>query len=164
MASGVETGEGAFETRFFEDLRVGDSLTTPSRTITEEDVTAFAALTGDWHPQHVDAEWASTSMFGERVAHGLLVLSIGAGLMPLRPDRLLALRRIEDVALLRPTRMGDTVHASVEITGLRPVADAYGLVSLRLEVLNEEGKIVLRSAMQALWRTSHTPGPDADRL
>ena len=61
------------------------SRATRGRTITEADVVSFAALTGDWHPQHADAEWASQGRFGERVAHGMLVLSYALGLMPLRP-------------------------------------------------------------------------------
>ena len=55
------------------------------RTITEADLVSFAALTGDWHPQHADAEWADAGRFGERVAHGMLVLSYAVGLVRVRP-------------------------------------------------------------------------------
>ena len=58
----------------------GDRRETPARTMTEADIHAFAALTGDWHPLHTDAEFAAESPFGERIAHGLLILSVGSAL------------------------------------------------------------------------------------
>ena len=61
----------------------------------------FAGLTGDMHPQHTDAEWSAQSRFGERIAHGLLVLSCGAGLMPFDPERIVALRRVGDAVFKR---------------------------------------------------------------
>ena len=60
---------------YFDDLEVGDSMESSGRTVTEYDVVSFAALTGDWHPQHADAAWAAESAFGRRIAHGMLVLS-----------------------------------------------------------------------------------------
>ena len=54
----------------FEELEAGQPFTTRGRTVTEADVVGFAALTGDWHPQHSDAQWAADSPFGERIAHG----------------------------------------------------------------------------------------------
>ena len=71
--------------RYFDDLEVGDSFITKGRTITEADLVNFAALTWDTYPLHVDAEWASKTMFGERIAHGMLVLSYAAGLVPMQP-------------------------------------------------------------------------------
>jgi MaoC like domain len=67
------------------DLDPAAEFTTRGRTITEADLTSFSALTGDWHPQHSDAEWASQSRFGSRVAHGMLVLSYALGLVPSIP-------------------------------------------------------------------------------
>ena len=61
-------------------------MTTRGRTITEADLVSFSALTGDWHPQHADAAWAAESPFGERIAHGMLVLSYAVGLLPIDPD------------------------------------------------------------------------------
>jgi acyl dehydratase len=69
-----------------------ENFRSPGRTITEGDLVSFSALTGDWHPQHSDVEWAMGSQFSERVAHGMLVLSYSIGLAPLDPDRVVALR------------------------------------------------------------------------
>ena len=79
--------------RYFDDLEVGDSFTTKGRTITEADLVNFAALTWDTYPLHVDAEWASKTMFGERIAHGMLVLSYAAGLVPMQPGPIVAFTR-----------------------------------------------------------------------
>ena len=65
---------------YFEEFNVGDTVTSAGRTITEADIVNFAALSGDWNAIHVDAEFAKNSMFGERIAHGLLGLSIASGL------------------------------------------------------------------------------------
>jgi len=67
--------------RYFEDWSVGDSITTPARTITEGDVVQFAQLTGDWNPIHTDVEFAKTTPYGQRLAHGLLGLSFAIGLL-----------------------------------------------------------------------------------
>jgi len=64
----------------FEDFEVGTETVTDSRTVTEADVFAFAGLSGDYNPLHVDAEFAKSTPFGERIAHGLLGLAIASGL------------------------------------------------------------------------------------
>lgn len=65
----------------FEDFEVGREWISQGRTITEADIGAFSCLSGDFNPLHVDAEWSKSTQFGERVAHGLLGLSIATGLM-----------------------------------------------------------------------------------
>src|SRR5712692_7065700 len=65
---------------FFEDLKVGQEFTSPGRTVTEADIVIFAALSGDYNVLHTDAEHMKASIFGERIAHGLLGLSIQQGL------------------------------------------------------------------------------------
>src|SRR5437764_721837 len=68
--------------RDFDELAVGDRFLTGGRTVTEADVVSFACLTGDMHPQHTDRAWAASSLFGERVAHGMLVASFALGMLP----------------------------------------------------------------------------------
>jgi 3-hydroxybutyryl-CoA dehydratase len=121
-----------------------------SRTITEADVVAFSGLTRDWHPQHSDAVWAARSVFGERIAHGMLVLSYAIGLLPLHLEHVIALRRVDDVVFKRPVRLGDTITASAELKTTRPAGDDQRLVEWRLEVANERGETVLRGTLVAL--------------
>jgi acyl dehydratase len=57
---------------FFEEFQVGQQIVTAGRTITEADIVHYAGLSGDYNQIHTDAEFASRSVFGQRVAHGLL--------------------------------------------------------------------------------------------
>jgi 3-hydroxybutyryl-CoA dehydratase len=137
----------------FERLEVGQRFESPQRTVRDTDVIVFSALTGDWHPQHCDPEWAARSPFGERIAHGMLVLSLAVGLVPLDPDRVLALRRVSDVVFKRPVRLEDVIGVSGEITALRPIDEHSGLVDFTWQIRNQDGQLVVRAGVQVLWRT-----------
>lgn len=136
--------------RPFDDLAPGQRFTTRGRTITESDVVGFAGLTGDFHPQHVDAAWSQTSAFGERIAHGLLVLSVAAGLVPFDPQRVIALRRVRDVVFKRPVRFGDTVTVEGELKSLTELDDGSGLVAVALAVC-VAGRTVARATVEVIW-------------
>ena len=121
------------------------------RTVTEADVVAFAALTGDWHPQHSDAVWAADSAFGERIAHGMLVVSFAIGLVDFDPERVVALRRIRDVVFKRPVRLGDTIHVEGSEGERRPVSDETSLVTWNWRIVNQDDEMVCRVAIEALY-------------
>ena len=131
---------------------VGTTIRSRGRTVGEADVTMFAALTGDWHPQHSDAEWAAESQFGERIAHGLLVLSIASGLLAWDPAQVMALRALREVVFKRPVRIGDTVSAEVEVLSAQPLNDQSALVTMNLRVRNQSGAIAVRARLDLLWR------------
>jgi 3-hydroxybutyryl-CoA dehydratase len=135
----------------FDQLHEGEQFTTRGRTVTEADVVGFSSLTGDWHPQHTDAVWAASSVFGERIAHGMLLLSFAVGLLPLDPERVLALRRVEDAVFKRPAYIGDTVHAAGRIDSLSPVDGRSGLVTLAWRMENQHGALLVRARTQVLW-------------
>ena len=67
--------------RYFDDLTVGETLTTPPRVVSKEDVYAFAELTGDNNPLHVDEDFGRRTIFGKQIAHGMLTASITTGLV-----------------------------------------------------------------------------------
>jgi len=136
----------------FEALEAGQEFVTRGRTVTEADVVGFAALTGDWHPQHADAAWAEQSPFGERIAHGMLVVSLAAGLVPFDPGRVIALRRVADATFKRPVRFGDTLHVEGRIAELAPASDEAGLVVFAWNVVNQDGRTVCRARVEVLWR------------
>ncbi|MDE3069483.1 MAG: MaoC family dehydratase N-terminal domain-containing protein [Acidobacteriota bacterium] len=137
----------------FDRLAVGQRFRSRERTVSEADVTIFCALTGDWHPQHCDPGWAATSPFGERIAHGMLVLSLAAGLVPFDPEHVLALRRVGDVVFKRPVRFGDAIFVTGEISALRPIDEGSGLVDLSWTIRNQDEAPVARAKVQVLWRT-----------
>lgn len=142
---------GGFD-KAWEDLRVGDELTSGGRTITETDIVAFSALTGDLHPLHVDREWAANSRFGERIAQGLLVLTYAFGLVPLGAQHVIAARRLRDVTFSLPVRIGDTIHVRARVRELKPVDDDMGVVISGWEILNQSDELTVRLAVELLWR------------
>jgi 3-hydroxybutyryl-CoA dehydratase len=145
-----ERRDDALMLRPFGLLRVGETFVSRGRTITESDVVAFAALTGDWHPQHSDAVYGEQSIFGARVAHGLLLLCYSIGLVP--NEYVVALRRLKRVVFKRPVYFDDTIHVEAEIKELRPFSEEAGLVSGFWRILNQRGELVCVIEMEALWR------------
>jgi 3-hydroxybutyryl-CoA dehydratase len=144
----------------FEALETGQQFATRGRTVTEADVVSFAALTGDWHPQHSDAAWAESSPFGERIAHGMLVISLAAGLVPFDSGRVTALRQVSQATFKRPVRFGDTLHVEGRIAELAPGTEEAGLVTIAWNVVNQDGRIVCRARVDVLWRRDRV-GDDA---
>ncbi len=145
----------------FDALAVGDSFVTRGRTVTEADVVSFACLSGDMHPQHTDAAWAATSLFGERVAHGMLVASLALGLLDFDPERVVALRRVRDAVFKRPVAFGDTLHVAGRVDRVDPLNEATGLVGVRLDVRNQRDNTVARLAIEVLWRRGAIAVPPA---
>ena len=150
----------------FEQLEVGTRFRTPWRVVDDRDVLGFAALTGDHHPQHVDEAWAARSPFGHRIAHGLLVVSLAAGLVPFDPRRVVALRRLDDVVFKRPVALGEQVRVEGELTRLRGLAGPAGLVSLGWVVRDSDQRLCCRARVDVLWTRDdaaadpHAPGAD----
>jgi 3-hydroxybutyryl-CoA dehydratase len=130
-------------------LRENDAFTTPSRMVTEADITSFASLTGDSHSQHVDPQWAASSPFGERVAPGALVLSFALGLLRLDPRQPIVMTGITDVVFTRPTRIGDRITVAGRVSSRAPAASGSGAtLTLTLRVVNQDGKTVCRAKVR----------------
>jgi acyl dehydratase len=131
--------------QYFEDIQVGDEYVSPGRTVTEADIVAFAGLSGDYNVLHTDAEFMKTSVFGERIAHGLLGLSIASGLasraMP-RPFATLAFLGLR-WRFKGPIRIGDTIKVRFRVTDKRETSKAdRGIVTIQRAVVNQRGEIV----------------------
>src|SRR5215211_1334971 len=137
---------------YFDDLRIGDSMESSGRTVTEYDVVSFASLTGDWHPQHADAAWAAESLFGRRIAHGMLVISYAIGLLPIDPRVVMALRSMDSAVLKRPVGLGDSIRVQARLANKRPLGDEAGLTTLAVRIVNQSDELVARMEMVVLWR------------
>jgi len=140
---------------------IGSRTVSRGRTITEADVVGFAALTGDMHPQHVDAHWAAGSRFGERIAHGMLLLSYCVGLVEFDPERVVALRKVSNATFKRPVALGDTIRVESRVESVTPLDDDHSLVACAWRVLDQDDRLALRATVELVWREA--PGaPAAD--
>ncbi|WP_405151102.1 MaoC/PaaZ C-terminal domain-containing protein [Sphaerisporangium sp. NBC_01403] len=145
--------------RYYDELNVGDKREFTGITITETHVVNFAGVTGDHFGLHMDAEYAKTTPFKQRIAHGLLVLSCGAGLIPLLPGRVVAFLGMEKVKFLAPCFIGDTIHPVMEILEKKDKAPG-GVVTIKEDILNQRGEVII-SALINIWVGSR-PADDSE--
>lgn len=141
----------------FDELVLGARFSSIERTVGEAEVIGFCALSGDWHPQHSDPAWAARSAFGGQIAHGMLVLSLAVGLVPFDPERVVALRRVQDVVFKRPVRLGDRIRVEGQLASLQPLDEGAGIVSFKWLVRNQVDRVVCRATVQLLWRRGAGP-------
>jgi acyl dehydratase len=143
----------------FEEFQIGDSVSSATRTITEADIVNFAALSGDWNLIHTDAEYSKNHPFGQRVAHGLLILSIASGLsvrLGFLDETTLAFRSI-DWKMQRPVVIGDTIHVRIAVEETKAMARlGGGLVTFKVEVFNQKGEICQRGNWEMLVKGLNT--------
>lgn len=138
---------------YFEEFEIGQKMVTRGRTVTDSDLVQFAGLTGDYNPMHTDAEYMKGSMFGQRIAHGLLSLSYAMGQayqLGILERTVLAFRELE-VKFSAPVFIGDTIHAELTVaekTEARRLGG--GLVKFDLRILNQEGRIVQKGSLSLL--------------
>jgi len=134
---------------YYEDFQVGEMFSSPARTITETDIVNFAGISGDYNALHIDAEYSKGSIFGERIAHGLLGLAISSGLFT-RTDlnrrmstTLLALLGINSWRFLGPIKMNDTIHLKIEIIEKDDTSKPNrGIVYFKRQVVNQRSEVV----------------------
>jgi len=126
--------------KYYEDFEVGEVYVSRCRTITEADIVNFAAFSGDWYPLHVDKEYAAKGPFGERIAHGMLVLSAASGLMPLTEYAIVAFYGMDKVRFVGPTKIGDTIHVEAEVTEKKEKGELGGVVTFQQAIKNQRGE------------------------
>jgi acyl dehydratase len=141
---------------YFEEFEVGYEVVSAARTITETDIVSFAALTGDWNQIHVNAEYAKGTIFGQRVAHGLLGLSIAAGLgaqLGFLEETVLAFRGLE-WKFSAPIFIGDTIHLKAKVREKKELKKlGGGSVIFEMRLLNQEAKIVQKGRWEVLMKS-----------
>jgi len=134
-----------FKEQYFEDYRLGTSRETLGRTITETDIVLHAGQTGDFYPHHMDAEWCKTQDFGQRIAHGTLIFSVGIGMTAGDINPLAFSYGYDRLRFIKPVFIGDTIKARVTIKEQRdyPKRPDHGLVVEAVEIMNQHGQTVL---------------------
>jgi len=143
--------------RYFEEFDVGDAVETAARTITETDVVLFAGLSGDYNPLHTDAEFAKGTLFGERVAHGLLGLTVASGLAS-------RLGFVEGTAeaftalewkFRGPIKIGDTMRVRAEVRQKKAMPRlGGGFVVFDVAVLNQRDEMVQKGTWTVLIKSA----------
>jgi len=145
---------------FFEEFEVGQRITSPGRTITEADVVTFAGLSGDSNAIHTDAEFAKGTAFGQRVAHGLLGVSIVSGLAMrtgIMEGTVIAFREIKDWKFSLPVFIGDTIHVILEVKEKKAMPRlGGGSILLSLDVHNQDDQTVMKGIWTVLVRSQAT--------
>jgi acyl dehydratase len=141
---------------YFEDVEVGFRFETPRRTVTEADLVAFAGVSGDFNPLHTDSVFAAQSIYGERIAHGALVVSLATGLrqrVGLFDGTLMGLLEIRNWRFAVPVHIGDTIRVVSQVTELRETSKQdRGIMVQRIEVLNQDDTVVQRGEFVMLLR------------
>lgn len=137
--------------RYFEEFAVGQTYTSVGRTITEYDVMTFAGLSGDYNQIHTDAEFATRTPYGQRIAHGLLGLAIASGLAMrtgILEGTVLAFREIEAWKFTKPVYIGDTLKVELEVLGTKTLPRlGGGMITIQVDVLNQRDE----SVMKGIW-------------
>ena len=135
----------------FHDIDIGDVFETNGRTVTETDVVNFAGMTGDFTPLHVDHEYARNTPFRKPIAHGLLGLSLLAGLSSRCPNMATAaFISVRDWKFLKPIYFGDTLHVRTEVIEKRQHGRRRGEVIWHRELVNQDGQVVQSGVFETL--------------
>ncbi|WP_292656473.1 MaoC/PaaZ C-terminal domain-containing protein [Mesorhizobium sp.] len=131
--------------QYFEDYEIGASRLTSGRTITETDFIVHAGHTGDFFPHHMDAEFMKTTPFGQRIAHGTLVFSVGIGLTATVINPVAFSYGYDRLRFIKPVFIGDTIRTRTTIAAREddPKRPGSGRVIERCEVINQRGEVVL---------------------
>ncbi len=141
---------------YFEEMEEGLELTSPARTVTETDVVMFAGLSGDYNPLHTDAEFGRETRFGQRIAHGLLGLSIASGLanrMGFIEGTAIAFMGLE-WKFKAPILIGDTIAMDARVQRKRAIARlGGGVVVFAIAVKNQRGETVQEGEWSVLVKS-----------
>jgi acyl dehydratase len=140
--------------KYFEEFEVGTHFFSVGRTVTESDIITFAGLSGDFNQIHTDAEFSRKTNFGQRVAHGLLVLSIASGLLMrtgVLEGTVIAFREVNEWKFIKPVYIGDTIYVDSEVKETKALPRVGGgLIIIALDVKNQRGETTMKGTWTAL--------------
>jgi acyl dehydratase len=134
------------------ELAMGERRRSRGRTITETDVVNFCMLTGNWLELHANAEYARHTLYGQRLVQGSLVFSIVNALLGYNPEVIEAFYGVDGLRFTKPTFINDTLWARSEIIALRDKGDRHGVVTVKLEGVNQRDEVVMTCDFSLLVR------------
>ena len=131
---------------YYEDYTIGQEFITGRRTITEADIMNFGALTWDNNPLHTDQVFGETTIFGQRIGHGLIGLSYAVGLASLlgiAEGTTIAFLEVDQWKFVGPILIGDTIHCKMTVVEMRETKKPdRGIVTRKIEVINQRGEVI----------------------
>ncbi len=141
----------------FDQFEMGAKYTSQSRTVTEADVVAFAGLSGDFNPLHTDAEFGKKTPFGERIAHGMLVVSMATGMSNwtgLFEGTTMALME-QVIRYKKPVMFGDTIHLELEVIKKKETSKPdRGVITVATRINNQRDEVVVDGQWTLLMKRS----------
>ncbi len=123
----------------YDEIKIGDEASL-SRTITEAHIVNYAGITGDMNPVHVDAEYAKQTMFGERIAHGMLMAGLISAVLGTQLPGPNSIYLGQELKFTAPVKIGDTVTVTATVTEKR---DDKRIIKLQTTVTNQHGQVVV---------------------
>jgi acyl dehydratase len=135
----------------YNEMEIGARWTSGARTITEADIVNFAGISGDFYALHMDREYAAKSVFGQRIAHGMLVLSYSTGLLDLKPGYVQAFYGMDKVRFVKPVFIGDTIHVELEVVAKKD-REKGGVVTVKNEIKNQADETVVACDMKMFMK------------
>jgi acyl dehydratase len=152
--------ESMIRGKYFEEFEVGANFVSPGRTVTESDIVNFAGLSGDYTLIHTDVEFSKATPVGQRVAHGLLGLSIASGLAVrtgVLEGTVIAFREISEWKFIKPIFIGDTVRVSLSVLETKELRRmGGGAVNIELRLRNQNDDTV----MKGIWKVLVASKPE----
>lgn len=130
----------------FDELPVGKKATY-TRTVTEQDIQLFAVVSGDINPLHLDSEFAKTTMFGERIAHGMMTGAIVSAALVMSLTGPGAIYRSQSLRFRRPVKIGDVITVHLEITETNPEKK---VLTIDCDCINQEGESVAKGVAEII--------------
>lgn len=133
------------KTIYYEDYEIGEVRKTTGRTITETDIVMHAGQTGDFYPHHMDAEFCKTTEFGQRIAHGTLIFSVGVGMQANFINPVAFSYGYDRLRFIKPVVIGDTITTQVTVASKKdsPKYADKGMVYEKVEIINQKNELVL---------------------
>jgi acyl dehydratase len=141
----------------FNEFEIGARYASQKRTVTETDVVNFAGLSGDFNPLHTDSEYGKGTPFGERIAHGMLIIAFATGMA-----NWTGIFEGTTIALMEQTirykgvvKFGDTIHLELEVLEKKPTSKSdRGIVRFAAQVLNQRDELVVDGEWLLMMRAN----------
>jgi acyl dehydratase len=147
-------GQAIMNDKYFDDFVVGEKFVSPSRTVTETDLSMFNMISGDWHPVHSDEEYAKGTVFGTRIVSGIFGIALMTGLsgkFGVFDRSVVAMLSLEDWLFHKPIMVGDTLHIEMTIIDKRLTSKGdRGVIDRKYFVLNQRGEVVQEGRSKAM--------------